>query len=154
MRQSITARPEEPFRASRRMPKARHEGKRVIRIKNTQRKIKIDTKKIESDIQRMLDIAGYSDFDIGVWFTTNKTIRAYNKKYRQKDKPTDILSFPYHTSLKPGDAIQVKDPEDKNLGDIIISLEFAKLDLKTLKERQITNDANHYFTPSWCPVIN
>lgn len=28
--------------------------------------------------------------------TTNKHIYQLNRKYRQKDKPTDILSFPFH----------------------------------------------------------
>ena len=95
----------------------------MIKIINRQKKIKIDTKKIKSNIQRILSFLGYSDFDIGILFTTNKTIKKYNKKYRGKDQPTDILSFPYHTNLKPGQKIKVKNPEDKNLGDIIISLE-------------------------------
>jgi len=81
----------------------------------------------------MLEISGYPDFDIGVWFTTNKTIREYSKKFRKKDKPTDILSFPYHDKLKPGQKIVVKEPEDKNLGDIIISVEFAKKEAQEKK---------------------
>jgi len=92
------------------------------------KKIKVNTKQLELTIQKILDAAGCSDFDIGVWLTTNKTIRAYNKKYRKKDKPTDILSFPYHTNLKPGQKIVVKEQDDKNLGDIIISLEYATKD--------------------------
>ena len=79
-------------------------------------------------LQKMLDSAGYPDFDLGVWLTTNATIRSYNKKYRKKDKPTDILSFSYHPKLKPGQKIVVSEPEDKNLGDLIISLEFAIAD--------------------------
>ena len=73
--------------------------------------IKINVKKIESNIFLMLDFLDYNDFDIGVWFTTNRTIRSYNKTYRKKDKPTDILSFPYHTTLKPGEKIKIKTPE-------------------------------------------
>jgi len=42
------------------------------------------------------------------------------------------LSFPYHTDLKAGEKIKIKEPEDKNLGDIIISLEFAKKDAMEL----------------------
>ena len=95
----------------------------MIKIINRQRKIKIDTKKIKSNIQKILNFLGYNDFDIGVLFTTNQTIRKYNKKYRGKDESTDILSFSYYTSLKPNQKIKIKNPEDKNLGDIIISLE-------------------------------
>jgi len=100
----------------------------MIKIINKQRKIKVDTKKVKSNIQKILDFLGYSDFDIGIMFTTNQTIKKYNKKYRDKDKPTDILSFPYHTNLKPGQKIKIKNPEDKNLGDIIISLEQIEAD--------------------------
>ena len=82
----------------------------------------------------MLHVLGYQDFDLGIWFTTNQTIQRYNKKYRKKDKPTDILSFSYHTDLKPGQEIKVKEDEDKNLGDLIISLEFAQKDVKKLKK--------------------
>lgn len=97
----------------------------MIIIKNTQRKIKVDQKALEQAVRSMLRVAGYEDFDIGIWLTTNATIRKFNKKFRKKDKATDILSFPYHTDLKPGQKVVVNSPEDKNLGDIIISLEFA-----------------------------
>ena len=35
-------------------------------------------------------------WDVGVMLTTDAEIRQLNKRYRRKDKPTDILSFPYH----------------------------------------------------------
>ena len=59
-------------------------GEGMITIKNTQRKIKISVSQIKKNLEKMLDVAGYPDFDIGIWFTTDKTIRAYNKKYRKK----------------------------------------------------------------------
>lgn len=34
--------------------------------------------------------------DVGVMLTTEEHIRRLNRRYRQKDKPTDILSFPFH----------------------------------------------------------
>lgn len=100
----------------------------MILIKNTQRKFKIDQKDIASKLQKMLDALNYSDFDLSLWFTTNKTIQFYNKNYRKKDKPTDILSFPYHDYLKAGDRIKAKSEEEKNLGDLIISLEYLDKD--------------------------
>lgn len=100
----------------------------MITIKNTQRKIKISSSTLKKNAQKILDILGYSDFDLGIWLTTNKTIQKYNRTYRKKDKPTDILSFPYHSDIKPGKRIPVKREEDKNLGDLIISLEYVKKD--------------------------
>lgn len=98
----------------------------MILIKNTQKKIKINSEKLRKSAKKLLNFLEYSDFDLGIWLTTNKTIRKYNKRYRKNDKPTDILSFPYHTKLKAGKRITPKSDEDKNLGDLIISLEFAK----------------------------
>lgn len=101
----------------------------MITIRNTQRKIKIDRALVIKDVQAILDELDYSDFDIGIWFTNNKTIHHYNKQYRNCDKPTDILSFAYHDKLKAGQRITVKSPEDKNLGDLIISPEYMQHDL-------------------------
>ena len=102
----------------------------MITIKNTQRKIAVNTRKVIGDSEKMLKALGYESFDFGIWFTTNQTIRRFNKKYRNTNKPTDILSFPYHYNLKPGEKIKVAGPDDKNLGDLIISLEYVKVNAK------------------------
>ncbi len=97
----------------------------MISFKNTQRKIKINKNLLVQEAQEILDILNYPDFDLGIWITTNKTIREYNREYRHKDKPTDILSFPYHPTLEAGKRIKVSEEEDKNLGDLIISAEYV-----------------------------
>lgn len=104
----------------------------MILIKNTQRTIVIHSTDLKNKIQKILDVLGYSDFDIGIWITTNQTIKKYNKTYRNKDKATDVLSFPYHPRLKPSESITVNSPEDKNLGDIIISAQHVLSDAKKL----------------------
>lgn len=60
---------------------------------------------------------------VGVTFVDNQEIHKLNKKYRNKDYPTDVLSF--QTS---NDGNYDVDPETglKLLGDVIISLEKAK----------------------------
>lgn len=114
----------------------------MIIIKNRQRKIKVDIKDLHAKTQKMLGVlsnkdANYQDFDLGIMLTTNKTIRKFNKQFRGKDKPTDILSFPFHDYLKPGQKIKIKSPEDKNLGDLIISLEFAQKDAAITWNRKL-----------------
>lgn len=101
----------------------------MITIRNTQRKIKINTSQLKKDAQTILDELGYADFDLGILITTNKKMHAYNKEYRGKDKPTDVLSFPYHTNLKAGQKIKIKSEEDKNLGDLILAPEYILHDL-------------------------
>lgn len=100
----------------------------MILIKNTQRSIIINQPQIIQITQIILDQLQYADFDIGIWITTNKTIQKYNREFRHKDKPTDILSFPFHADLKAGQRIVPEGPEDKNLGDIIISAEYVVKD--------------------------
>lgn len=104
----------------------------MLNIRNTQRKFRLDIKKVVQDVEKILTLLKYKDFDIGIWFTNNKTIRLYNKQYRSKDKATDILSFQYYPQLKAGERIKVKSQEDKNLGDLIISVEYTDKEAKEL----------------------
>ena len=104
----------------------------MILLKQKQRTINVNIHNIKADIQKLLHILGYDDFNIGIWLTTNRTIRKYNNLYRKKDRPTDILSFPYHQNISAGKTIKPKRDEDKNLGDILISLEYAQKDAQRL----------------------
>lgn len=71
---------------------------------------------------------GEEDFsfpaEVSVTFCDNEYIRKLNKEYRNKDKATDVLSFPMYDypedegELLPGD-------ETLMLGDIVISVERA-----------------------------
>jgi probable rRNA maturation factor len=105
----------------------------MIVVRNLQRKIKVDVDKLKADAQIILDTLDYSDFDLAIMLVNNKTMHAYNKEYRQQDKPTDVLSFPYHPNLKPGQRITIKEPDDRNLGDIIIAPEYVMHDLPKWK---------------------
>ena len=49
-----------------------------------------------------------------VFLTNNRTMKALNKKFRSKNKPTDVLSFPFHDNRKK---------KNKYLGDIAIGYE-------------------------------
>lgn len=104
----------------------------MILIKNSQRSIAIDVGQLKKDAQIILDALKYSDFDLGIWLTTNRTIHKYNRDYRHKDKPTDILSFPFYPDLQAGKRIVTSTDEDKNLGDLIISLEYVQAEAKKL----------------------
>jgi len=101
----------------------------MIFLRNTQRSIKVNTEQLKKDAALILKILGYNDFDLGILLTTNKTMHEYNRDYRNQDKPTDILSFPYHAHLKAGERIHAESEEDKNLGDLIISPKYVMDDL-------------------------
>ena len=65
--------------------------------------------------------------------SNNRNIKKLNKKFRQKNKPTDILSFPFNKEFIPSKNIYI--------GDIIISYNFINKpksqDLKIFKEKLI-----------------
>ena len=53
-----------------------------------------------------------NEYEISLLITDDETIRKYNKEYRNKDRATDVLSFPME--------------DDIILGDVAISYETAK----------------------------
>ncbi|MFT7823358.1 MAG: rRNA maturation RNase YbeY [Sulfurimonas sp.] len=71
---------------------------------------------IEIDIEALEKIASaLTDATIELLITDNDTIRKLNASYRDKDKPTDVLSFPVEQEI-PG----------MPLGSIVISEAFVR----------------------------
>ena len=101
----------------------------MILIHNKQ-SIIIDQNELQKDTQEILNHLGYSDFDIGIKLVDEQEMQQYNKKFRNKDKPTDILSFPFYPDLQAGQKIEGQSEDQKNLGDIILCPEFIKKDLE------------------------
>lgn len=102
----------------------------MILITNEQTAIPVDLKQLEQDAKTILKALDYEHYDLGILLATNAVIHEYNKMYRGQDKPTDILSFPYHPELKAGERINPKTDDDKNVGDIIIAPLYVKNDLE------------------------
>ncbi len=77
-------------------------------------------------IETTLDFEDFQNVcEVSVTFTDNEGIRELNRKYREMDKPTDVLSFPLFDY--EGDCEEPPiDEMISNLGDIVISLEKAK----------------------------
>lgn len=89
-----------------------------ILIKNSQKIKKINQKEIKKLIKKILVYEGYRNKEISILFTDNKYIQELNTKYRKLNKPTNVLSF----SME----------DEKLLGDIVISVEFAKAEAEKL----------------------
>ena len=110
----------------------------MVLIKNEQ-DFPVDITELKTAAQTILDTLDYQDFDLGIMLTAPAVMQEYNKKYRDKDKATDIISFPYHEDLVAGERIEPKTDEDKNLGDILICPQYVHEDLerwgKTFQER-------------------
>jgi len=51
------------------------------------------TKKAGAFIKRVLESIGHRNWEVSVLFCSNRYIKTLNARYRDKDEPTDVLSF-------------------------------------------------------------
>lgn len=65
-------------------------------IRNLQRAIPIRRVPLRKNIEQLRSILGVQKFDLGVICVSNMYIQQLNRTYRQKNIPTDVLSFPFH----------------------------------------------------------
>lgn len=98
---------------------------RVV-IDNKQKNVKIPTglrmlvRRCCNAVLRMENFPGPAE--ISVMFVNNEQIHELNRQYRDKDMPTDVLSFPMGEN---GEYDVNHDTGAKILGDIVISMEKA-----------------------------
>jgi probable rRNA maturation factor len=89
-----------------------------IILLNRQRRRRVDPRRLEKVLEgaaTALRVRG----TVSLVLTGDRTVHGLNLKYRGKDKPTDVLSFP-----GPGD--------EGGLGDIVISVETAARNARSL----------------------
>ncbi|MGN0665716.1 MAG: rRNA maturation RNase YbeY [Huintestinicola sp.] len=101
-------------------------SKLKVYIKNSQKKVKIPVGMrllIRKCCQAVLSYEDFgNDAEVSVSFVDNEEIRQLNKVYRNKDRSTDVLSFPlgedgvYDINQETGSML---------LGDVVISMETA-----------------------------
>ncbi|PNJ06034.1 YBEY isoform 9 [Pongo abelii] len=65
-------------------------------IRNLQRVIPIRRAPLRSKIEIVRRILGVQKFDLGIICVDNKNIQHINRIYRDRNVPTDVLSFPFH----------------------------------------------------------
>ncbi len=98
--------------------------KTKVIIVNRQKEVKIPTgirmliRRCCNAVLRLENFKGYAE--VSITLVDNPYIQSLNKQYRDKDMPTDVLSFPMGK-----DGVYEIDPEThaQILGDIIISME-------------------------------
>jgi len=76
----------------------------------------VESKLLSKIAHRALEVLGLSKVELSIVLVSDAQIKRLNKLYRNKDKPTDVLSFP----------IGEKVEDWLILGDIVISVDTAR----------------------------
>jgi len=77
--------------------------------------------KILNKINKILKFSPKKYYTFTILLANNSKIKSLNKKFRKKNKATDVLSFPFY---KKKDFLKTN-KRDVYLGDVIISFEFV-----------------------------
>jgi probable rRNA maturation factor len=95
----------------------------MIEILNLQKTGRIEGVRFERLLRTLIRRYGVRQAAVTLSFVGDAAIRRLNRKFRKKDKPTDVLSFP----------IMKRGPDGHfHLGDIIISVPRAAAQAKDL----------------------
>jgi|SRR5690554_2093095 len=86
-------------------------------------------------LQHAAQLENIANAEVSITFVTNEEIHKINREYRQKDAPTDVISFALE-ELGEGEVEIVGDDLPRILGDIIISID---------RTREQANEYGHSF---------
>lgn len=93
-----------------------------------------ETEKVkESEITKIHDLLQFAatkqnlqgEIELSITFVHNEQIQEINKEYREKDQPTDVISFALE-ELGEGEIQLVGEGLPRMLGDIVISIDKAE----------------------------
>ncbi|XP_029462589.1 endoribonuclease YbeY [Rhinatrema bivittatum] len=93
-------------------------------LRNLQNVIPLRRSLLRRNLEALRQIVGLKQYDLGVICVDNERIQRINHWYRQRDHPTDVLSFPYQENIKAGEILQPSFHDDYNLGDIFLGVEY------------------------------
>jgi probable rRNA maturation factor len=82
---------------------------------------KLPTRRLKKIAFKILELVGQDRAELSLAIVDNREMRKLNAKFRNKDYPTDVLSFPSDTALSNGARV---------LGDVVIAAEKAKQQAK------------------------
>lgn len=97
----------------------------TIDIETQDLELPCGTEELQEFLQSVCRRLGLEDVEVSLQFCSDQQMRSYNREYRGKDEPTDILSFAQLDEIDmvfPGDSAL--------LGDLIISVDTLKRNAK------------------------
>lgn len=88
-------------------------------LQNRQRVVPIDQTWLHRTAEAVLSAARVDNAELSLVLVSNRRMRTLNRRYRKKDRPTDVLAFPLREGRFSGFRGAL-------LGDVVISIETAK----------------------------
>jgi probable rRNA maturation factor len=121
---------------------------------NTKQQVQFDSlltyveKSFESYLVKNAHMKGVKEVSLNLTLCGRAKIKSLNKKFRQKDKVTDVLSFGVHENLRPDLGPFTKNLPAIDLGDIFICKEVAKtqaIEFEITFEMEVIHQLVHGF---------
>lgn len=89
-----------------------------VLITSNQKQVKLDRAGIRRDVRQALELLGAGERELSLMFLDDEGIRAINRDYLRRDRPTNVIAF----SLSEGFFGEVN---PGLLGDVVVSVETA-----------------------------
>ena len=72
-------------------------------VRNRQRRLPLDTRRLERELARAAGSEGLGDQTIAFVLVSDRSIRRLNRKFHGRDDVTDVLAFDYRPTSQPDD---------------------------------------------------
>jgi probable rRNA maturation factor len=72
-----------------------------VLLQNRQRAVTVDRTWLGRTAEAVLSAARVGAAELSLVLVSDRRMRALNRRYRKKDRPTDVLAFPMHESWPP-----------------------------------------------------
>jgi rRNA maturation RNase YbeY len=92
-----------------------------VHVQSRVRRVKIDHARLERSARAILADVGETSAELGVLLVGDQRMRDLNRRYRGKDRTTDVLAF----AMREGFAPQASRHISAMLGDVVIAVPTA-----------------------------
>jgi len=99
-----------------------------IHIEDNQRTLdNLDLDRLRDTVSRIRTAIGYDTYDVALLLVEDDEMTETNLETRGVDAPTDVLSFPFHAAIRPGELVEpdFDIPDYYNLGDMMIDVPYV-----------------------------
>jgi rRNA maturation RNase YbeY len=110
-----------------------------VRMQSRVRRVTIDQARVDRLARAILSDVGETAADLGILFVGDQQMRGLNRRYRGKDRTTDVLAFAMREAVAPHGStgspsrVQSRDAARRTpdmLGDVVISVPTARRQAK------------------------